>query len=187
MAYKDKEKAKAYAREWKRKWREKNPELSKSRQKERSKRFREKQIGYGKRYYYKYREQIIERTIKNNRARYRDRRLNCIEHYGNKCGCCGETRIEFLSIDHINGNGLKHRKELAIKNMNIFEYLTKNNYPEGFRVLCHNCNQSFGHYGYCPHQMERNEITKDRALEITEELRIKYNAIKKRPNTKSPA
>lgn len=26
-----------------------------------------------------------------------------------KCICCGIARIEFLSIDHINGNGRKHR------------------------------------------------------------------------------
>jgi len=183
MAYKDKEKAKEYAREWKRKWREKNPELAKEQQKIRSQRYRDKYYEYRTKHYYKYRDDIIARNVKSNRARYRDRRLNCIEHYGNKCECCGEIRIEFLAIDHINGGGLKHRKELTKKNMNIFEYLTKNNYPEGYRVLCHNCNSSLGHYDYCPHQIERGEITRDRAYEIIEEKRIKRNEMAQRSNS----
>jgi hypothetical protein len=32
--------------------------------------------------------------------------------------------------------------------------LIKNNFPDGFQVLCHNCNMSIGLYGYCPHQTE---------------------------------
>ncbi len=185
MPYKDKQKEIEYNREWKRKWREDNPELSKQQQKERSKRYREKHPGNlaQKRHYYKYRDQNIERVVKSNRARYRDRRLNCIEHYGNKCECCGENNIEFLAIDHINGGGLHHRKEIASKNMNIFEWLIKNNYPHGFRVLCHNCNSSHGHYGYCPHQIDRGEITREQANEVIEQLRQKRNETKKKSNT----
>ena len=186
MAYKDKEKAREYNREWKLKWREANPELSKKLQRERSKRFRERHPGNEaqKRHYYKYRDENIQRAVKNNRTRYRDRRLNCIEHYGNKCDCCGEINIEFLAIDHINGGGMKHRKELASKNMNIFEYLTKNNYPEGYRVLCHNCNSSHGHYGYCPHQIEKGEISREQADLLIEQLRLKRNETKKKPDTR---
>ncbi len=68
-----------------------------------------------------------------------------------KCICCGETIYEFLSIDHINGGGNKHRKEIR---KNIGEWLIKNNYPSGYRVLCHNCNSSLGHNHYCPHHPE---------------------------------
>jgi hypothetical protein len=192
MAFKDKEKAKEYSREWKRKWREKNPELSKSLQKERSKRYREKHPNNDvkKRCYYKYREKNIARVIKSNRARYRDMRLNCIEHYGNECACCCEKKIEFLAIDHIGGGGLKHRMELRKINQNIFEFLIKNNYPDGFRVLCHNCNSSHGHYGYCPHQIERCEITREEANNIIEQLRITRNITrnetKKKSNTPIP-
>lgn len=64
------------------------------------------------------------------------------------CECCKEDIIEFLSIDHINGGGTKHRKQIS--NI-IYWWLIKNNYPEGYRVLCHNCNQAFGFYGKCPH------------------------------------
>ncbi len=183
MAFKDKEKLREYNREYKKKWREKNYEHALKMEAERRKRHREKYRSATRRSYYKYRDENIAKSIKNNRTRYRDRRLRTIEHYGNQCACCGELKIEFLALDHINGGGLQHRKELAKKNMNIYEYLTKNDFPEGYRVLCHNCNSSFDHYGYCAHEIERGEITRERANEIIEEHRVKRNETKKKSNT----
>jgi hypothetical protein len=80
------------------------------------------------------------------------RRFRVMEHYSGgepKCECCGEDRLEFLCIDHVNGNGKQHRRELGHKR--IVDWLEMNGFPEGFRVLCHNCNLSHGFYGYCPH------------------------------------
>jgi len=77
-----------------------------------------------------------------------NRRKRVLDHYGGKCACCENTQYEFLSIDHIGGGGTKHRKTVGA---NIDRWLIKNNFPEGFRVLCHNCNFSLGLYGYCPH------------------------------------
>lgn len=31
------------------------------------------------------------------------------------------------------------------------EYYEKNKYPEGFQILCMNCNWGKGIYGECPH------------------------------------
>ena len=50
-------------------------------------------------------------------------------------------------IDHINGKGTEHRKKIGF---NIYPWLVKNNFPEGFQTLC--CNCSKGHLGYCPHE-----------------------------------
>ena len=36
--------------------------------------------------------------------------------------------------------------------MRWWEWLLRHGFPEGFRVLCHNCNQAIGVYGACPHQ-----------------------------------
>jgi hypothetical protein len=80
------------------------------------------------------------------------RRWKVINHYGGKCACCGEDRYEFLAMDHINGGGTQHRKNEKI--VNIDRWLIKNEFPDGFRVLCHNCNQAYGSYGYCPHNTE---------------------------------
>ena len=83
-------------------------------------------------------------------------KLEIINYYGGKCTCCGETTIEFLTIDHINGGGNKHRKELSGSarrgGINFYKWLKKNKYPSEYQVLCWNCNCSKGAFGYCPHQ-----------------------------------
>jgi hypothetical protein len=86
----------------------------------------------------------------------RRRRLKraAFDHYGgSSCACCGETHEEFLCIDHLAGTGAEHRRADPTANT-IYRWLKKNDYPEGFRVLCHNCNMSLGAFGYCPHEKE---------------------------------
>lgn len=87
--------------------------------------------------------------------RYKTRK-KVIEHYGGKCKCCGESKFEFLAIDHINGEGLKDRKCLGktyyLNGVAFYRYIINNNYPDKYRLLCHNCNMSLGFYGYCPHK-----------------------------------
>lgn len=97
-------------------------------------------------------ERHQEQLIREKRYKMKNK-LIVLTHYGGnppKCACCGETHIEFLTIDHINGGGCKHRKQIGTNNIN--RWLIKNNFPEGYRVLCMNCNTSRGFYGYCPHQ-----------------------------------
>jgi len=67
-------------------------------------------------------------------------------HYGNSCACCGETEPPFLTIDHEHGGGNQHLRAKA-----LYVWLRQNNYPEGFRTLCMNCNHAMGIYGECPH------------------------------------
>lgn len=74
-----------------------------------------------------------------------------------KCSCCGERHSEFLSIDHVGGGGAKHRLETGGGGKRTYLWLRRNGFPTGFRVLCHNCNQAIGQFGYCPHQVERGE------------------------------
>jgi hypothetical protein len=81
-------------------------------------------------------------------------RQEALDHYGSVCQCCGEFRYEFLAIDHKNGGGLKQRRELGKEGQKFVFWLRKNNYPEGYQVLCHNCNLALGHYGFCPHRPE---------------------------------
>jgi hypothetical protein len=82
-----------------------------------------------------------------------NRRLKILKHYSDgtpKCACCGETEIKFLSIDHIDGGGLKHLREIGGRGR-LPAWIIKNNFPNGFQILCHNCNFAKGHYGKCPH------------------------------------
>jgi hypothetical protein len=90
------------------------------------------------------------------KARAASKRIRdaCLEAYGGKCACCGESRPEFLAIDHINGGGGKHRKEIGYGTA-YFSWLKKQGYPSGYRVLCHNCNMAIAFYGgVCPHQKD---------------------------------
>ena len=95
-------------------------------------------------------------------------RMAVLEHYGGippKCACCGESNYEFLAIDHINGGGGKHHKlvvsgKLGKKYGGVMQFLYYNNFPKGFRVLCHNCNCAKGFYGYCPHKKDNSHILK---------------------------
>ena len=77
------------------------------------------------------------------------RRIEVINHYGGRCACCFENELKFLGIDHINGNGNEHRRQIK---SNIYTWLRKNKWPDGFQILCHNCNLSKGFYGQCPHK-----------------------------------
>lgn len=84
------------------------------------------------------------------------KKLQVFEHYGRICACCGESFIEFLALDHIEGGGRKQRDELKLWGDKIYWWIVKHCFPPEFRVLCHNCNMSIGFFGYCPHQNVQN-------------------------------
>jgi hypothetical protein len=91
---------------------------------------------------------------------YRKRlRMEVLSAYGVNgvavCVCCGEKRIEFLTLDHIGGGGREERKKYPATMLG--GRLRKLGFPSGYRTLCWNCNGSLGMYGYCPHQRERDE------------------------------
>lgn len=89
-----------------------------------------------------------------DKKRNRKQREEVFAHYGTSCACCGESTYEFLCIDHTEGGGNKQRREhLRHKGGNLqVRWLIKNNFPPGFRTLCHNCNNAIGWYKNCPHQ-----------------------------------
>jgi hypothetical protein len=76
-----------------------------------------------------------------------------MDHYGNRCACCGETENEFLTIDHKDNDGAAHRKE--VDGATLYRWLMKQGYPANFQILCMNCNWAKGRYGECPHNRLR--------------------------------
>jgi hypothetical protein len=103
-----------------------------------------------------YRERIKDELHMREKERRHLQRVAVLSHYSGgeiKCACCGETNLEFLTIDHINGGGSKFRKSKP--GTSIYYWLKKSGFPEGHRVLCQNCNAALGHYGYCPHGLAR--------------------------------
>lgn len=72
-------------------------------------------------------------------------------HYGDKCACCNEIERKFLTIDHVNSDGAEHRKEVGTAE--IARWLVRNDFPEGFQILCYNCNLGRARNGgVCPHK-----------------------------------
>jgi hypothetical protein len=69
------------------------------------------------------------------------------------CTCCGEKELVFLAIDHIGGGGGQHRKTMNAST--IYTWLKREGYPDGFRVLCHNCNMATRWNRPCPHEREK--------------------------------
>lgn len=56
------------------------------------------------------------------------------------CKHCGFSDIRALSIDHINGGGRQHRNEIKRNcGTDFYRWLRDNNHPDGFQVLCYNC------------------------------------------------
>ena len=153
MAFRDKDKAETYIKQWR---------------KENS----EKVKGYALAWYYRNhdrvretanamrREQYTNPEWRSKLAAYRKQlylkfKAKCFSHYGNACECCGESRTEFLSVDHVNGGGTRQRKATKLAGQRMYAWLVKHNYPGGYRLLCHNCNQSLGYHKFCPHQLEQ--------------------------------
>jgi hypothetical protein len=115
-------------------------------------------LNYAKRY----RDAHLDKIRKDN-ERNRDRRketnkiLNSyrrktfLDMYGNKCACCGETIVEFLTIEHKNGQkGLpEHKKKSGGR---AYKIAIQEYRPDLYEILCWNCNCARGRYGYCPHQ-----------------------------------
>lgn len=90
-----------------------------------------------------------------SKLRSQQLKADIVKHYGGACRCCGENRIEFLTIDHIAQDGSTHvnNRGRRLNGDSLYRWLVRMGYPmDNFRLLCMNCNFSFGMYGYCPHE-----------------------------------
>jgi len=94
-----------------------------------------------------------KRNMKKAGPKYRRRvKLAAFEAYGGaKCRCCGLEEITVLNLDHINGGGCQHEKELGSLGTNLYTHVRSLEYPPGYQVLCSNCNIGKHHNdGVCP-------------------------------------
>lgn len=96
----------------------------------------------------------LKQKIKD-RERNRQLKIMVIYYYSNgnmKCSCCGESYIEFLTIEHIHGGGKKHQQIVNRFGNGYYRWLIENNFPNGIDVMCMNCNWAKGKFGKCPHK-----------------------------------
>ena len=122
---------------------------------------REYALKYARAYREKHRDEIYSKLREryqhnkgeiNKRAKMQRQlvRIEVLSHYADgspKCAVCNECDDVVLCIDHIAGSGNQHRKLLGgLFGHRFYVWLKTNGYPEGFQVLCYNCNQRKKHY-----------------------------------------
>lgn len=118
----------------------------------------------------------IARFRTNARIKNRSLKLATFDAYGGRvCSCCGEAHVDFLTIDHITPVSASKERRTRFGSRNgerrapeprneinqghgLSRRLARNGYPEGFRVLCMNCNWARGKLGQCPHETERSVL-----------------------------
>lgn len=120
------------------------PEQERQYNAEWQKTFRSRHPGYQERY-------------KDSRRSERVRlKIETLVMYGGDppvCACCNEGMLEFLTLDHTNGGGNEERRQGKHKGgAQQYRRLRIAGWPDGYRVLCWNCNAAIGMYGMCPHQ-----------------------------------
>lgn len=110
-------------------------------QRARSRRWREANLGKARDIYRRWRDANPEKKREITRRSDETARALVLAHYGTVCACCGTTKD--LGIDHVNGGGDEHRRELGRNGgAGFYRWLIDQGYPAGFQVLCGRCNAS---------------------------------------------
>lgn len=89
-------------------------------------------------------------------------RSEMVEAYGGACSCCGEREVGFLTLEHVNGDGAKHRESLrTLGGYAVWRDLKKRGWPtDGYTILCWNCHMATCWGRTCPHQQgNRSAVT----------------------------
>ena len=90
-----------------------------------------------------------------NKSRRDAFKKTVFDYYGNKCACCGEDEFLFLTIDHINNDGLQDVQPSGRRRggKDLYAYIAIREFPDGYQLLCRNCNWGkHANGGICPHQ-----------------------------------
>jgi hypothetical protein len=100
-----------------------------------------------------YHQENREKRLAQFKTRAISLKQEMIAAYGGKCSCCGESRFEFLTLDHVNGGGKSHRSRVGGGGAHLYADLKRRGWPQGeYQLLCFNCNTAKFYYGTCPHQ-----------------------------------
>ena len=66
--------------------------------------------------------------------------------------------MQFLSLDHPKGGGQEERRVLNSWGAEFGARLIRLGLPDGYQILCFNCNVGDGFFRICPHRLERIPI-----------------------------
>ncbi len=89
-----------------------------------------------------HRLQVNQYQARYYRKYYPRIKLEVFTYYSKGLLCCAECGAkDRLSIDHQNGYGDKHRLSLGFdSSCQFYLWLRRNNFPDGYRILCIHCN-----------------------------------------------
>ena len=94
-------------------------------------------------------EKVEESTSESTRKRKeKNYASKSFQHMGGNVHVAENLSQSFSPSTTLTGGGTKHRKEV---NGKVYEELRRLGFPEGYRVLCWNCNWAYRLNGYCPH------------------------------------
>jgi len=102
-----------------------------------------------------YAQKTKEWSLQGNRRKTKHRLEQLFAIYGNKCVCCGEGNLQFLTLDHINNDGnldrANHKNDRTHRTqMNAILHPDRSRY----QILCFNCNLGkVRNKGVCPHKI----------------------------------
>lgn len=83
-------------------------------------------------------KEYMKRYIKD----YVEKLKNIVySHYGWKCNCCGEMLVSMLTIDHVENDGYKDRKN-NISGITLYKRIIEEEFPNKYQIFCMNCNWS---------------------------------------------
>ena len=98
-----------------------------------------------------------------NAKRYTKKlKLEALRAYGGLhpcCSCCGEDRMPFLTLDHLDDSGWEQRRDANVKSgWPFYQHLRNLGWPKEppLAVVCYNCNCGrWVNGGTCPHKEEK--------------------------------
>lgn len=96
-----------------------------------------------KAYAQKYSRENSQRLSANGRQWTLALKLEVFGHYSGgepECRHCGNVRMDALTIDHVAQNGADERRGGQGRGKGLWSNLRRRGFPEGYRVLCYNCN-----------------------------------------------
>lgn len=106
---------------------------------------------------------------KSRKIRVNTLREEAYAGYGGfKCVCCGVQEPCFLTLDHVDGGGRKHRAAEKLRTEDeLYKWVIKNNHPPLLQVMCFNCNCGRARNGgVCPHHTTQSIAAFDREAKV---------------------
>lgn len=97
---------------------------------------------------------LTRKRVRRAGGTYRvELRREVIAAYGGRCTCppCGEAQFEFLTLEHLRGDGAAHRAAVGRNAQAQLLDIKKRGFPAEYTILCYNCNLAKAIYGTCPH------------------------------------